>query len=399
MDKTLLKIKYKDAEPIARKYFIEISGLGADAANHRLLLDEALQVLQNCKDGINLEAVIFLLSKDCFFDSTIHMSKSDYTCTAFQQIAANDVEAVYVYFLSLGECKSGIKNQAEQYYADLWANGFLEAGRQILRDKIRESGKFSDGELFISCPFGPGFYGMPPDRLSDMLSEIEETMVGRMIDWDGNLPREKLSGGFFFVTGKRGVLPAEECRDCIGHDRGCMFCGGKNVIPSRKACLDLLNSYGTPSHVIRHCKAVSNTAVRIAKALNEKGANLDLALLEAATLLHDIARVEENHGVKGAAVLEKCGYRQVAKLVKCHMFYATDPFKEMITEQDILCLADRMVKEDQYVGLDIRMRSVLEKLIDLGVDTDRVRHRMEENRLIKDRIEEIIGKPIDTLMK
>lgn len=259
--------------------------------------------------------------------------------------------------------------------------------------------EFEKGEYFISCPFGPGFYGMSPDKLTDMFSEIDDTMVGRMIDKDGNIPQEKLSGGFFLVTEGKGVLPAEECKDCIGHDQGCMFCGGKNIIPSRETCMELLQSYGTPPHVIRHCKAVSETAIRIAKALNEKGMDLDMDLIEASTLLHDIARVEENHGVKGAAILEKKGYRQVAKLVKCHMFYATDPHKEKITEQDVLCLADRMVKEDQYVGLDIRMRSVLDKLIELGIDTDRIKHRLEENRLIKDRIEKIIGRPIDTLMK
>lgn len=399
MDKRLLKLNYNDAEPIAKEYFIEVSGLGPDAVNHRALLDEALSVLQNCKAGINLKAVIFPLPADCFFENSIHMTKSDYTCTAFQQILKEDVKAVYVYFLSLGECKSGIKNQAEQYYADLWANGFLEAGRQILREKIKESSEFEEGQYFISCPFGPGFYGMSPDKLTDMLSEIDDTMVGRMIDKDGNLPQEKLCGGFFLVTEGQGVLPSEECKDCIGHDQGCMFCGGKNLIPARETCMELLQSYGTPPHVIRHCKAVSDTAIRIAKALNENGMKLDIDLIEAATLLHDIARVEENHGVKGAAILEKKGYRQVAKLVKCHMFYATDPHKEKITEQDVLCLADRMVKEDQYVGLDIRMRSVLEKLIELGIDTDRVKHRLEENRLIKDRIEEIIGRPIDTLMK
>ena len=126
---------------------------------------------------------------------------------------------------------------------------------------------------------------------------------------------------------------------------------------------------------------------------------MDITLLEAASLLHDIARVEENHGIKGAQVAEKHGYHQVAKLIKCHMFYATDPYKEKVTEQDLLCLADRMVKEDEYVGLEDRMKYVLDKLADAGIDTERVRNRLEENRLIKDKIEAIIGKTIDSLMK
>ena len=162
--------------------------------------------------------------------------------------------------------------------------------------------------------------------------------------------------------------------------------------------MELLQTYGTPPHVVRHCIAVKETAMRMAKALNENGENLDLSLVQAAALLHDIARTEENHGVKGAIIAEKHGYHQVAKMIKCHMFYATNPNKNNINEQDLLCLADRMVKENKYVGLDNRMQYVLDKLIAAGIDTERVRHRMEENRLIKERIEKTIGKSIDELM-
>lgn len=399
MNKRLIKINYREAEPLAKEYFLETSGLGANAKNHRILLEEALQVLANCREGINLEAVLIPLPKGSFHNNAIHMSKSRFYCTAFEQILEENVRGIYAYLLSLGECKSIVKNQAEQYYADLWANGFIEAGRIILREEIRKTVLVDDDKYFLSCSFGPGLYGMPPDNLTNMLEEIENTMVGRLLSRDDNLPKEKICGGFFFITEGQGVMPMEECKDCIGHEKGCLFCGGNNLIPSRETCLNLLASYETPPHVIRHCMAVSDTAVRIGRALIEKGVDLDLNLLEASTLLHDIARVEENHGVKGAVFLEKRGYRQVAKLVKSHMFYATDPYKDNITEQDLLCLADRMVKEDKYVGLDERMGSVLEKLIALGVDTDRVIHRLEENRLIKERIEKIIGKPIDSLME
>ncbi|HZK01618.1 MAG TPA: HD domain-containing protein [Anaerovoracaceae bacterium] len=399
MNKRLIKFNYADVEPIARKYFIEASGLSPDAKNHKQLLDEALQVLLDCKTQMNIKAVVIPMKANVFYDSIIHMSKSDFACTAFEQISADSILAIYAYLISLGECKLDVKNQAEQYYLHLWANSFMEAGKQLLRESIGEAENILSKDEFISCSFGPGSYGMSPDKLEEMLDEIDDTMVGRALSKDDNISKEKLCGGFFFITKNQGVLPPLECKDCIGHDKGCMFCGGKNVIPSKKTCMELLNSYGTPPHVIRHCIAVSRTALRIAEALNEKGGNLNLSLLEAACLLHDIARVEENHGVKGAIVLEKCGYRQVAKLVKSHMFYATDPNKEIITEQDLLCLADRMVKEDKYVGLDVRMRFVLDKLTSLGVSTDRVRHRMAETQSLRDRIEKIIGIPIDTLME
>ena len=74
-------------------------------------------------------------------------------------------------------------------------------------------------------------------------------------------------------------------------------------------------------------------------------------------------------------------------------------FSPAVIEPYPLFLADRMVKEDEYVGLEDRMKYVLDKLADAGIDTERVRNRLEENRLIKDKIEAIIGKTIDSLMK
>ncbi len=400
MNNLCIKLNYQDAEPIAMEYFLENSGLGTDVENHELLLNEGLHVLENCKAGINIAAVIIPLDPGVFRNSTIYMEKSQYTCTAFYQISPKHVVKIYAYLLSVGECKSTIYNQAEQYYADLWANGFLEAGRRLLRERIYQLSQhgIEIKEYYVSHSFGPGCYGMPLSKLSDMLEEIDGRAIGIKAVRQEELPNNRFSGGFFFVTSEEGELPSEECKDCIGHEGGCMFCGGKNLIPTREVCLDLLKSHGTPDHVIRHCIAVSDTAVRIGKALAEKGVVLDLPLLEASSLLHDIARVEENHSVKGAMIAERHGYHQVAKLIKCHMFYAMDPNKEKITELDLLCLADRMVREDEYVGLDNRMQYVLDKLIAAGVNTERLLHRIEENRLVKEKIERIIGKPIDDLM-
>jgi uncharacterized protein len=399
MKNKCIKLEYQDAEPIAMEYFLENSGLDTDVENHKILLSEGLHVLENCKPGIDIAAVIMPLEPDAFHNSTIYMEKGKYTCTAFHQISPRQVVKIYAYLLSVGECRSITNNQAEQYYADLWANGFLEAGRQILREKIYQYIEdIGIEEYYISHSFGPGCYGMPLYKLSDMLEEIDGSIIGIKVVRKIELPNNRFSGGFFFVTSEEGELPSEECRNCIGHEGGCMFCGGKNLIPTRETCLELLESHGTPPHVIRHCMAVCDTAVRIGKALVEKGVILDLPLLEAASLLHDIARVEENHGVKGALIAERHGYHQVAKLIKCHMFYAMDPNKEKITELDLLCLADRMVREDEYVGLDDRMQYVMDKLVAAGVNTERFLHRIEENRLMKERIEKIIGKSIDDLM-
>ena len=65
--------------------------------------------------------------------------------------------------------------------------------------------------------------------------------------------------------------------------------------PTTEECLKLLEEYGTPDRVKGHCRAVADTACRIGRALNRHGHHFDLELVNAAGLLHDIARVEERH--------------------------------------------------------------------------------------------------------
>lgn len=52
----------------------------------------------------------------------------------------------------------------------------------------------------------------------------------------------------------------------------------------------------TPSHVVRHCLAVADTGIAIAEELNAHGKNMDVPLVKAAGMLHDVLRVEKALG-------------------------------------------------------------------------------------------------------
>ena len=172
-----------------------------------------------------------------------------------------------------------------------------------------------------------------------------------------------------------------------------------NIHPSREECLALLKEYNTPAHVIKHCIKVTETALRIGRALNDKGCNLDLELIQGAGLMHDIARVEDKHWDIGAEIAFDLGYDQEAEIIKIHMFYNCDPSQDKINETDIICLADRMVKEDQYVGLDNRMQYILDKFKGNQEAFERITERIKDNKAMIHKIERIIGTSIDSLME
>ena len=169
--------------------------------------------------------------------------------------------------------------------------------------------------------------------------------------------------------------------------------------PTFEDCQYLWEVYQTPPHVIRHCQAVSRTAVLVGEKMNEHGYAFDLELLAVAGWLHDLMRLEEDHGGKAAEILRELGYDSVAELVKVHMRYHLDPENPLITETDILCFADRLVIEDKYAGLDRRMEYIIEKSKQYRdpVPESRIRTSFGRTKVFQKNIEEIIQMSIENI--
>lgn len=171
--------------------------------------------------------------------------------------------------------------------------------------------------------------------------------------------------------------------------------------PSKKECLALLKDYNTPSHVIGHCVAVADVALHIGKALNDQGYSLNLELIQGAALIHDIARVEDKHWEVGSQIAADLGYAREAEIIQVHMRYTLASSASQLTETDIVCLADRVVLEDRYVGLDRRMDYVIAKAKAQGHE-DAIPHilkrKKETHSFIQD-IEKTIKLSLSELME
>ncbi|MFV0516815.1 MAG: HD domain-containing protein [Aminipila sp.] len=163
-------------------------------------------------------------------------------------------------------------------------------------------------------------------------------------------------------------------------------------------CYELLKKYNTPPHVIRHCEAVAETAVKLAKLLNEHGGNLNIDLIRGAALIHDIARVEEHHEIIGADIARMLGYEDEAAIINVHMTYDMNKEVDSLNEADLVCFGDRVVKEDKYVGLSDRMDYVIEKVKDRPDSIKRIRKKQEETEILISKIEKRLGITIDELM-
>lgn len=125
------------------------------------------------------------------------------------------------------------------------------------------------------------------------------------------------------------------------------------MIPTRWMCEQLWEDMKLPGALKAHMTAVADLSVRIGAALNRKGFSLDVSLLEAAALLHDIKKGTPHHAEAAAQTLEALGFSEIAPIVAAHMRLPED-FRPEITERTVVFLADKHFAGAAPVSLEKR---------------------------------------------
>ena len=122
-------------------------------------------------------------------------------------------------------------------------------------------------------------------------------------------------------------------------------------------------------HIVRHSQLVTDVALLIAHKLNSVGEHLDVALIEAGALLHDITKTvsiqtKENHAKTGGELLASLGYGAVANIIRQHICLdsgSSDP--DAVTEAEVVNYADKRVKHEEVVDIEDRFQDVLERYV------------------------------------
>jgi len=150
-------------------------------------------------------------------------------------------------------------------------------------------------------------------------------------------------------------------------------------IPSREECLLLLQELQMPHHIQRHSMMVAKIALHLGKLLNTNSIRVNLSLLEAGSLLHDVGKPQsivtgEKHEELGARMLRERGYRWLAPIVMEHVSLDRKRIEGPINESVLVNYADKRVKHDRIVTLEDRF----DDLMDRYAKTEAHRLRMKE---------------------
>jgi putative nucleotidyltransferase with HDIG domain len=138
----------------------------------------------------------------------------------------------------------------------------------------------------------------------------------------------------------------------------------RGACPSPATCRRLLAAHDVPDHIRRHSVQVARVARRIAEQLRERGEPVDVALVEAAALLHDIAKApclksRLDHAAEGGRVLRELGLDAVAALVERHVHLGDWDPRGPVTAAELVNYADKRVLYEDVVGLEERFRDLI----------------------------------------
>ncbi len=140
-------------------------------------------------------------------------------------------------------------------------------------------------------------------------------------------------------------------------------------LPTREECFKLLEKYKTFPNIIEHTKLVNKIAVYLAKKLKEKEIDINIDLVDRASLLHDIAKSKvirehippenENHHLDGEKILIKEGYPELGHIVRMHSLKEIQNLKTW--EEKVMQYADLRARHDKIVSVKERLDDLIKR--------------------------------------
>jgi len=137
-------------------------------------------------------------------------------------------------------------------------------------------------------------------------------------------------------------------------------------LPDEKACRELMVRFDMLPNIVEHSYRVCQVASFLGRALNRQGKSLDLGILMAGSLLHDITKTEclktrENHSRTGHDLLKRLGYPVLGAIVGSHVELTPEEAAGPLAEAHIVNYADKRVRHECVVTLEERITDIEER--------------------------------------
>ncbi len=152
-----------------------------------------------------------------------------------------------------------------------------------------------------------------------------------------------------------------------------------------------------PEKGLTHGLTVAGVAEALGLELGRHGMHLDTDLLYNSALLHDMAKGRTRHEAAGAKLLRGLGLHRLADIVAAHKD-TLPPISGILTEKEIVCLADKLVRGQYRVPAQQRFAEKLELYAGNKAACRAIRRRMDNALALQDMVEQATGKKIETIL-
>lgn len=277
---------------------------------------------------------------------------------------------------------------------------------RLLLERFAASGEAPPAVLH---PVFCGQRGHPPLLRARHLPEL--------LGWDGE---NGLRGGLEALGERHGALDVPVADENIlfdVDDQPALAEARRRLarrdIPTPQEALALLALHNAGERGLAHGRGVAEAALALARALEAKrtradldagfdtsfdpAPGLDFALIEAAALLHDIAKGQPRHEAAGAALLGSLGFHAAARIVADHRDIAPETAPRL-TERELVYFADKLVRGGTRVPVRARFQQKLDLFAHDPDATAAIRRRLANALAMQQRIEAAAGAPLHRLV-
>lgn len=224
MGEVLMEFPVKDAYALAEPHFSRICGFVGGSEKQERMKKQAMEVYESIAGRIRLCAAVSDFPPERLEDDTLTVNGIPFRCNAFGLLNEEAVQRCYIYLLTAGEPETESDRISDLLFADIWATSFIEAGRQLLSDKIAAlaAAEFDAGVLTDS--FGPGYYGMGLDQVEHFFKALDAESIDVRLHKSGVILPLKTCTGMFLFLKEGSEMPPATCEGCLGNTGGCRFC-------------------------------------------------------------------------------------------------------------------------------------------------------------------------------
>lgn len=139
----------------------------------------------------------------------------------FQYFHRKQPLKILPYLLTIGPLpQKGTNGLLEEFYVDAWGSAYVEAAHDVFKKRLQ---RIYGGQVFLSEPFGPGYYGIDITQTKGIFRLLDAAEIGLSLTETGMMLPEKSCSGFYVITNQPAALPEDCCEHCLS-PHSCSFC-------------------------------------------------------------------------------------------------------------------------------------------------------------------------------